>query len=89
MENNNTSPLANAAILGQKLRTLQSTASVVSRSIITTNKVFYEHLADLYMWWREAEKVPKYLDAEYGGAAQNLDWLSDDPKACPIFDGAK
>jgi hypothetical protein len=55
----------NVTALGQKLQTLQGAASVVSRSIITTNKAFYEHLAELYVWWRDAEKVPGYLDAEY------------------------
>jgi hypothetical protein len=56
---------ANVAELGQKLANLQTTASVVSHQIITTNKAFYEHLAELYMWWREAKQVPGYLAAEY------------------------
>ena len=56
---------ANVAELGQKLANLQTAASVVSHHIVTTNKAFYEHLAELYMWWREAKQVPGYLAAEY------------------------
>jgi hypothetical protein len=53
------------AALGQKLTALQTEASVVSQHIVSTNKAFYKHLAELYMWWREANQVPGYLDAEY------------------------
>lgn len=56
---------ASSIELGQKLMELQAAASVVSHHIITTNKAFYDHLAKLYMWWREANQVPGYLAGEY------------------------
>lgn len=56
---------ADTAALGKKLTELQSAASVVSHNIIKINKAFYEHLVQLYMWWRDAKEVPGYLDAEY------------------------
>lgn len=56
---------SSTAALDQKLAELQSAASVVSSNFIKTNKAFYDHLSELYMWWRDANEVQGYLEAEY------------------------
>jgi hypothetical protein len=51
--------------LDQQLEQLQTSAAVVSRQIHSTNRQFYGHLAELYLWWRGAQQAPDYLETAY------------------------
>jgi len=46
------------------LAQLQQSASVVAGMQRSTNRAFYGHLAEVYVWWRAASAVDGYLDAE-------------------------
>jgi hypothetical protein len=50
--------------LGRELEQLQQSASVAAM-IFRTDKTLYEHLAELCLWWRSANQIPGYLEAEY------------------------
>lgn len=62
----------NEAQLTQSLLELQESASVVASQMRATNRAFYKHLAELYMWWRSATDVNGYLDAEYAKLGRKL-----------------
>ncbi len=51
--------------LVDQLAALQGEAAVVSRAIFTTNLSFYKLLAEVYLWWREANADPEFLAAQY------------------------
>ena len=53
------------ASLNQKLTQLQNDGSVVAGLYRNANRTFYKHVVELYMWWRDAEQVPGYLDQAY------------------------
>jgi hypothetical protein len=67
-------PVTNSAEakLGHELAKLQASASMVADKIRTTNEAFYRHLAELYLWWREASAVDGYLEAEYSKTGKRL-----------------
>lgn len=56
---------ADAAALRQQLNELKSTAEAVSKEFVTQNRAFYQHLAALYMWWREASSIEGFLEEQY------------------------
>lgn len=56
---------ATPASLSGALAQLQQAASVVAVQIRATNRDFYKHLAQVYVWWRTANALDGYLDAEY------------------------
>ena len=51
--------------LADELAQLQQSASIVAANILSTNRAFYKHLSELYVWWRSANAVDGYLEAEY------------------------
>lgn len=53
------------ALLTQQLMQLQDAASVVAGLYRSANRIFYKHVAELYMWWRDARHVQGYLEAAY------------------------
>lgn len=61
-----------SAKLSGDLASLQQTAAVVSNLTLRTNKATFEHLAAMYMWWREAREVEGYLEAEYRKVVKKL-----------------
>ena len=54
-----------ATDVASELAQLQQAASVVAGQLRATNRAFYGHLAEVYVWWRSASAVDGYLDAEY------------------------
>ena len=52
-------------LLTQQLTQLQDAASVVAGLYRSANRIFYKHVAELYMWWRDARDVQGYLEAAY------------------------
>jgi hypothetical protein len=56
---------ATVAEVSGMLAQLQQAASVVAAQLRSTNRAFYGHLAEVYVWWRSASSVDGYLDAEY------------------------
>lgn len=53
-----------AADVASGLAQLQQSASVVAGHMRATNRAFYGHLAEVYVWWRAASAVDGYLEAE-------------------------
>jgi hypothetical protein len=51
--------------LHKSLYVLQATGSAVWRDMRRTNRNFYAHVAEVYLWWRSASAVSGYLEAEY------------------------
>ena len=51
--------------LHKSLYQLQATGSAVWRDMRRTNRAFYAHVAAVYFWWRQANSVSGYLEAEY------------------------
>ena len=56
---------ADATALSQTLEDLKNTAEVVSKEFVTQNRAFYRHLVTVYMWWREAIRLPGFLEKQY------------------------
>lgn len=52
------------------LMQLQERGVVVHADLRRSHRSLYEHLASIYLWWRDASEVAGYLDAEF--AALNL-----------------
>lgn len=52
------------------LMQLQERGAVVHADLRRSHRNLYEHLASIYLWWRDAREVAGYLDAEF--AALNL-----------------
>lgn len=58
-----------ASDVASALAQLQQSALVVAGQMRATHRVFYGHLAEVYVWWRSASAVDGYLDAEYAKAS--------------------
>jgi hypothetical protein len=54
----------------KELLQLQERGAVVHADLRRSHRSLYEHLATLYLWWRNASEIDGYLDREY--AALNL-----------------
>ena len=51
--------------LHKTLYLLQASGTAVWRDMRRSNRAFYAHVADVYIWWRQASAVTGYLDGEY------------------------
>lgn len=49
----------------KELTQLQERAAVVHADLRRTHRSLYEHLASVYLWWRQAREIDGYLDDEY------------------------
>lgn len=51
--------------LQKALVELQERGAVVHADLRRTHRSLYEHLAAMYLWWRQAREIDGYLDGEY------------------------
>lgn len=47
------------------LTQLQESGAVVHADLRRTHRSLYEHLASVYLWWRQAREIDGYLEGEY------------------------
>ena len=71
--------------LGRELQALQLSASIVSYQLRKTNKAFYKHLAELYIWWRGAQKVDGYLERQYATTGKKYKKIKKGINFAPLF----
>lgn len=58
--------------LDTELAALKKSAGQVAQQMRLTNRSHYEHLASLYLWWRNAEQAPGYLEEAYAGLGRRF-----------------
>lgn len=85
MTANGPDALSAEAQLAQELAQLQQSAALVSDHIRKSNRAFYKHLAELYMWWRSASKVDGYLAREYAKTGKRIKKIKQGINFAPLF----
>ena len=55
----------NTDLLRKKLNKVQARGGTVWSNYRKSNLQMYKHIAEIYVWWRQANKLKGFLDAEY------------------------